>query len=146
VNGIGLKPEGGGRVDEEGKETKYLDPVTGKQRVRIDRGHVDKKTGEQVDDPPSAGVPHVHGYDESGKKKIRDETGDPHFPLKDPPSPSPEAPSGSEGPGSGGTTGSGGTGGNGGSGCIPPNQVPPRTPVDEAIDEAIRILQSDGGN
>jgi hypothetical protein len=117
-----LKPEGGGRVDEEGKETKYLDPVTGKQRVRIDGGHVDKETGEPVD-PPSAAAPHVHGYDKSGKK-IRDETGDPHFPLKDP-APSSGAPSGSGGPGSGGTTESGGTGGNGEAGCIPPNQVTP---------------------
>ena len=37
------------------------DPATGKQRVRIDEGHIDKSTGKPYDDPRAA-APHVHGY------------------------------------------------------------------------------------
>lgn len=55
--------------------------VTGKERIRIDPGHVDKTTGKPFDNP-NAAQPHVHGYDPAGQK-IRDPaTGDPHFPLK----------------------------------------------------------------
>jgi hypothetical protein len=136
----------GGRPDKEGNDTKYKDPVTNKIRIRIDEGHIEPTTGKPYD-LPSAAKPHVHGFDKDGKP-IRDESGDKHFPLNEgpPPPPSTEAPSGSGGPGSGGTTGSGGTGGNGEAGCIPPNRIPPRTPIDEAIDEAVQVILPIGGN
>lgn len=69
-----------GLVQDTKKPNKYRDPKTGKERLRIDPGHIDPTTGKPYDNP-SAARPHVHGYDEVGEK-IRDpETNDPHFPL-----------------------------------------------------------------
>ena len=66
------------------KPNKYLDPVTKKERWRIDPGHVDPETGKPYNNP-NAAVPHVHGYPKEGPKggKVRNPTtNDPHFPLK----------------------------------------------------------------
>ena len=49
---------------------KWKDPITGKERLRLDEGHIDKKTGLPFDDQQAA-VPHVHGYDAKGDP-IRD--------------------------------------------------------------------------
>ncbi|WP_147376740.1 DUF6861 domain-containing protein [Noviherbaspirillum saxi] len=59
------------------KSDKWLDPVTGKERLRIDSGHIDKTTGRPYDDPQAA-APHVHLYDASGTK-IKDASGNPHI-------------------------------------------------------------------
>jgi RHS repeat-associated protein len=70
-----------GLVQDSKRPNKYRDPVTGKERIRIDPGHVDKTTGKPFNNP-NAAQPHVHGYDPDGQK-IRDPaTGDPHIPLK----------------------------------------------------------------
>jgi hypothetical protein len=61
---------------------KWKDPVTGKERLRIDKGHVDKRTGKPYDNP-NAATDHVHGYDKEGKKIVDPKTKDPHFPLKE---------------------------------------------------------------
>jgi RHS repeat-associated protein len=73
-----------GLVQDPKKPNKYKDPVTGKERLRVDPGHIDPKTGKPYNDP-NAAVPHVHGYPEGGPKagKIVDpNTGNPHFPLR----------------------------------------------------------------
>lgn len=70
-----------GLVPDPKKPDKFRDPKTGKERMRIDRGHVDPKTGKPFDNPNAAG-PHAHGYEPDGKTPIRDpDTGDKHFPL-----------------------------------------------------------------
>jgi RHS repeat-associated protein len=71
-----------GLVPHATKPDKYMDPVTGKERLRLDQGHIDKQTGLPYDDPKAA-APHVHGYEPDGATKIRD-PGDnnPHFPTK----------------------------------------------------------------
>jgi hypothetical protein len=78
---IGLKPY----KPEPGSSLKpgtkiFNDPKTGKGRIRIERGHVDSQ-GKPCNNPPTAGRPHVHGYEPDGTK-IRSPSGDPHFPLK----------------------------------------------------------------
>ena len=69
-----------GLVQDTNKPNKYRDPATGKERVRIDPGHVDQTTGQPYNNP-NAAQPHVHGYDESGRKVVDPQTNDPHFPL-----------------------------------------------------------------
>jgi hypothetical protein len=60
---------------------KWMDPVTGKERLRLDPGHVDKKTGLPYRDRKAA-VPHDHGYEPDGIIKIVDPAdGNPHFPT-----------------------------------------------------------------
>jgi RHS repeat-associated protein len=44
---------------------KWSDPVTGDERLRLDRGHIDPSTGQPYDNP-NAAVDHVHGYDPEG--------------------------------------------------------------------------------
>lgn len=63
-----------------GRSRKWKDPVTGKQRLRLDRGHVDPQTGLPYNDP-KARVDHVHGYEPDGSTKIRAADGNPHFPT-----------------------------------------------------------------
>jgi hypothetical protein len=73
-----------GLKEDPNRPGKYKDPVTGKERIRIDPGHVDPTTGKPYDNPNAAG-PHVHGYPPEGPgggKIVDPETGDPHFPLK----------------------------------------------------------------
>jgi hypothetical protein len=71
-----------GLVPDSKNPDKFRDPDTGKERMRVDPGHVDKTTGKPYDNPNAAG-PHAHGYEPDGKTPIRDpETGDKHFPIK----------------------------------------------------------------
>jgi hypothetical protein len=66
------------------KPDKWMDPVTGKERLRMDPSHVDLKTGLPYSDPKAA-VPHHHGYEPDGLIKIVDPIdGNPHFPTKAP--------------------------------------------------------------
>ena len=44
---------------------KYYDPLTGQPRIRLDRGHVDPKTGLPYRNP-NAAVDHIHAYDTRG--------------------------------------------------------------------------------
>jgi hypothetical protein len=61
---------------------KWMDPVTGKEWLRIDSGHVDKTTGLPYADGKAA-VPHHHGYEPDGITKIVDPSdGNPHFPTQ----------------------------------------------------------------
>ena len=72
-----------GLVPDSKNPDKFRDPKTGKERIRIDPGHVDRKTGKPYDNP-NAARPHAHGYESDGKTPVRDpQTGDKHFPLKD---------------------------------------------------------------
>jgi hypothetical protein len=41
---------------------KWNDPVTNRQRLQLDRGHIETETGQPFD-IPNAAVDHVHGYD-----------------------------------------------------------------------------------
>ncbi len=64
------------------KPDKWMDPVTGKERLRIDLGHTDKKTGLPYNDPKAAS-PHHHGYESDGKTKIIDPSDqNPHIPTR----------------------------------------------------------------
>ena len=66
----------------EGLPVKWKDPVTNKERLRLDRGHIDKVTGLPYSDPKAAGD-HVHGYEPDGKTKLRDPSdNNPHFPTR----------------------------------------------------------------
>jgi hypothetical protein len=58
---------------------KWKDPVTGKQRIRLDHGHIDPDTGKPYDNR-NAAVDHVHGYEPDGVTKIT-VNGDPHIPT-----------------------------------------------------------------
>jgi len=79
ADALGLEPFG--TPDEDGNFRKWRDPETREQRLRLDQGHVDKRTGQPYDDPRAA-VPHAHAYDAAGNK-IRDPVdGNPHFPLR----------------------------------------------------------------
>jgi len=80
---LGLKPKGlPDAID--GLPRKWTDPTTGKQVLRLDRGHTDPVTGLPYSDPKAA-ADHVHGYDKSGNYKIRDRTdGNPHIPTAGP--------------------------------------------------------------
>ena len=69
------------KADATGAPIKWKCPGTGKERLRLDRGHVDPKTGLPYNDPKAA-VDHVHGYDSTGKVKVvSPEDGNPHFPT-----------------------------------------------------------------
>jgi RHS repeat-associated protein len=61
---------------------KWMDPATGKERLRLDPGHVDKTTGQPFNDP-NAAVPHAHGYGPEGSKNpiVNPENGNKHFPT-----------------------------------------------------------------
>ncbi len=73
-----------GLVSDPKNPNKFRDPNTNKERLRIDKGHVDPKTGKPYDNPNAAGD-HAHGYEPDGKTPIRDpQTGDKHFPLRPP--------------------------------------------------------------
>jgi RHS repeat-associated protein len=70
-----------GLIQDPNKPNKWRDPVTNKERIRIDPGHVDPTTGLPYNNPRAAG-PHVHGYDKSGNKIGDPGAGnDPHFPI-----------------------------------------------------------------
>ncbi len=72
-----------GLVHDKKNPNKFRDPKTGKERVRIDKGHVDPKTGKPYDNPNAAGD-HAHGYGPDGKPIVDPVTGDKHFPIKPP--------------------------------------------------------------
>jgi hypothetical protein len=57
---------------------KWSDPLTNEDRLRLDRGHIDPKTGQPYDNPNAAGD-HVHAYDPNGDPiKVN---GDKHVPT-----------------------------------------------------------------
>ena len=75
----GLVPAG--ELDSAGNPRKWKDPVTGKERLRLDRGHTDPQTGLPYNDP-KARVDHVHAYEPNGQTKIRDPIdNNAHFPT-----------------------------------------------------------------
>jgi RHS repeat-associated protein len=57
---------------------KWSDPVTGEDRLRLDRGHVDPTTGQPYNNP-NAAADHVHGYDTNGDPITVN--GDKHIPT-----------------------------------------------------------------
>lgn len=57
---------------------KWVDPNSNTERLRLDRGHIDPKTGQPYNNP-NAAVDHVHGYEADGSKIHID--GDPHIPT-----------------------------------------------------------------
>jgi hypothetical protein len=61
---------------------KWMDPATGKERLRLDQGHIDKTTGQPFNDP-NAAVPHAHGYGPEGSKNpiVNPDNGNKHFPT-----------------------------------------------------------------
>ena len=78
ANKKGLKPFG--RKDDPDYPRKWKDPVTKKQRLRLDPGHLDDGIPYENQ---NARIPHAHGYDTNGDP-IRDLSGDKHFPLNEP--------------------------------------------------------------
>ena len=74
----GLAPAG--QNDAEGLPKKWKCPGTGKERLRLDRGHTDRGTGLPYSDKKAA-VDHVHGYDVNGAKIVDPLDGNPHFPT-----------------------------------------------------------------
>jgi hypothetical protein len=58
---------------------KWEDPVTGNERLRLDRGHVDPATKQPYRNP-NAARDHVHGYEPDGRTSIKVD-GDPHIPA-----------------------------------------------------------------
>ena len=48
--------------------------------MRLDRGHIDAKTGKPYNDPKAA-VDHVHGYDENKSPIASPVDGNKHFPT-----------------------------------------------------------------
>lgn len=74
----GFKPYGDKKSPDYPR--KWKDPITGKERLRLDRGHVDEKTGKPFDHPHAA-ADHAHGYESSGAKITDPATKDPHFPT-----------------------------------------------------------------
>ncbi|QTD89792.1 RHS repeat-associated core domain-containing protein [Burkholderia anthina] len=69
------------KSDATGSPIKWKCPCTGKERLRLDRGHTDPSTGLPYDDPKAA-VDHVHAYDPTGKiKVVSPDDGNPHFPT-----------------------------------------------------------------
>lgn len=84
ANKKGLIVNPNAQLAADGLPRKWKDPVTGKQRLRLDEGHIDKNTGLPYNNP-NAAVPHVHAYEPDGVTKVVDSnTGDPHFPLSNP--------------------------------------------------------------
>jgi RHS repeat-associated protein len=72
----GLKPTGD--TSHPDYPRKWSDPVTGEQRLRLDRGHIDAKTGLPYDDPLAASD-HVHAYEPGGGKLLVN--GNAHIPT-----------------------------------------------------------------
>lgn len=71
-----------GLVAHPTKPDKWMDPITGKERLRIDPGHVSPKTGLPYNDPKAA-APHHHGYGSDGKTKIVNPAdNNPHIPTR----------------------------------------------------------------
>lgn len=71
-------------VEHVSRPNRFLDPVTGRERLRIDPGHRDAVTGQPYRNPRAA-VAHAHAYPPSGPRagKVVDlATGDPHFILR----------------------------------------------------------------
>jgi hypothetical protein len=73
--------EGHGKLDLGGQYRKFRDPYSGVERLRIDEGHIDRRTGRPYSDPRAA-VPHVHGYYADGSPMRDPRTGNTHFPLR----------------------------------------------------------------
>ena len=69
-----------GLVQHEKYPPNWMDPVTEKERLRIDDAHIVKTTGKLH--RGTAGVPHLHGFTVDGEKIVNPNTGDTHFPLK----------------------------------------------------------------
>jgi RHS repeat-associated protein len=70
-----------GLVPHSTRPDKWMDPVTGKERLRLDPGHIDRTTGQPYRDSKAA-VPHHHAYQPDGKTKIVDpKDNNPHFPT-----------------------------------------------------------------
>lgn len=59
----GLLPKGDPKQADHPR--KWIDPVTGGQRLSLDRGHVDPTTGHPYGNP-NAAADHVHAYDPKG--------------------------------------------------------------------------------
>jgi RHS repeat-associated protein len=69
------------RSDATGAPIKWKCPCTGKERLRLDRGHTDPSTGLAYNDRKAA-VDHVHAYDSTGRVKVvSPDDGNPHFPT-----------------------------------------------------------------
>ena len=56
-----------GLVQDPKNPDKWRDPDTGKERLLIHDGHIDRITGLPYDNP-NAAAPHAHGFDLGGKK------------------------------------------------------------------------------
>jgi RHS repeat-associated protein len=71
-----------GLVQDPRKAGKWRDPVSGKERLLIHPGHLDKDTGLPYDNSRAA-APHAHGF-EPGGRGIGDPNagGDLHFPIR----------------------------------------------------------------
>jgi len=70
-----------GLVQDPKNPDKWRDPDTGKERLLIHDGHIDRITGLPYDNP-NAAAPHAHGFDLGGKKIGNPANGnDPHFPI-----------------------------------------------------------------
>ena len=69
------------KQDASGAPIKWKCPCTGKERLRLDRGHIDQTTELPYNDPKAA-VDHVHAYDSTGKVKVvSPDDGNSHFPT-----------------------------------------------------------------
>ncbi|MHC3822390.1 RHS repeat-associated core domain-containing protein [Pseudomonas sp. G3-19] len=69
------------KSDASGEPIKWKCPSTNKQRLRLDRGHIDPVTKLPYNDPKAA-VDHVHAYDSTGTVKVKSPVdGNPHFPT-----------------------------------------------------------------
>lgn len=62
----------------DGGPRMWIDPVTEKQALRIDRGHRHPVTGEPYANPLAAGD-HSHAFNDG--KRVRDREGDSHLPI-----------------------------------------------------------------
>ena len=57
---------------------KWNDPITNEGRMRLDRDHMDRKTGKPYS-LPNAAADHVHAYNPGGTPVTLN--GDPHIPT-----------------------------------------------------------------
>lgn len=72
-----------GLLPDPRRPDRFLDPLTLRERLRIDDRHIDPVTLQPYRNPRAA-VPHVHAYPPNGPRagKVLDlATGDAHFPL-----------------------------------------------------------------
>jgi len=74
----GLKPFGNENDPEYPRKWK---DANDQERLRLDKGHIDPKTGQPYNDP-NAAQNHVHGYDPLGNKIRHPANNNPHFPLR----------------------------------------------------------------